>query len=181
MSQKITALTEKTTIVADDLFVIADSAAPGNKKVKASNVKKFANGWIKYSFTFASFQPAAGISSQIEVGANIIPQGGLITGVKIKHSIAFGGGGITSADVEVYSDDTGPGSFYTGPLSVFGAPAADFGKQFTGYATPSFSDIPSQAAASKFYLRLTVDGAHVINDLTAGALDVWVKTDTLPL
>jgi hypothetical protein len=178
MSDKISALTEKTDLADDDLFVIADSAVTGNKKVKAKNITKFINGWTKYTFDYSDFQPSAVPSSQLEVGSDIIPAGGLVTGVKVKHNTAFSGGAVSVAEVTCQADYTGSGTFFIGPLDVFTAPTATHGQQFTGINTPTPDTIPNQGAASKFYVTLTVD--TIIDDLTQGEFDLWIKVEELP-
>lgn len=184
MGKRISELTNTPTLQADDLFVIAQDSSVENRNVKAQAIKDFNNGWKKFSFSYTDFQPNATFQGELEVGLNIIPANGLVTGIKVKHTEAFGGGAITSAAVGVRSTDTGAPftNSYLNSVDVFVLPAPDYGEQFTGtFGSPTFNKIPNVGATSKFYIHLILDGLSAIDDLTTGAVDVWIKVDELPI
>lgn len=175
---KISEYTEKTSLGDDDLILIVDDDDSLNKKVKGSNVKASIFGWTKYTVTRADLQAVG--ADTIELGTDIVPAGGILTGAKMKHSAAWTGGGITKVICELIDENNvqyiGDG---VNRLNVFTAPGVNNGAQMTGINdSVSGASIPNHSAASKLRLRFTFTGG-VRGDLTTGSVDVWIKLETV--
>ena len=94
----------------------------------------------------------------------------MITGVKIKHSTAFGGGATASATVRVKDANT---NYYGLATDVFIAPGATVGRFAQNF---EFASIPNHTLASNISLELII-GGDIIDNLTTGTVDVWIKTE----
>jgi len=121
--------------------------------------------WRKVTLGFAAFQPSAADNNTITVfagDAGTTPQA-----VKLKHTIPFTGGTINASDIKVQD---GNGTQLLGFFDVFQAAGATVGSINN---TIAITTIPSQAAPSNYEAQLFV-GNGVINDLTAGSVDIWI-------
>jgi hypothetical protein len=147
-------------------------------KILKSALKTGLSGWVKYTKAYTAWTAAP--ADSVEIGTDIIPAGGVVTGVKIKHSAAFTGGAISKVVAQIIDANNriyiGDGSNYP---NIFGAPAATAGDVFPGKSRAADPPtIPSQSAASKLYCTLTFTGAGRAA-LTTGSIDIWVKIETV--
>ncbi len=121
--------------------------------------------WTKTTKLFSDFQPNATDTNQIvlfSAAAGSTPQA-----VKFKHSASFTGGATNSAFITVEAPD---GITQFGGLDVFQAPGntiGEFGSNLSG------STLPDQVAASNYLVTLFITG-DIIDNLTAGSVDVWL-------
>lgn len=170
--KKISALTALTTALNSDLLVIVDVATGITKKITVANFIKSGGGVVKVTKGFADFQPEPGATKSLVL--TTIPAGGLITGVKMKHSAAFGDGGVGvgSATVEVLDDNA---TQYGGTFDVFQAPGNTVGEAFTGM-NGSLGVIPNHSVASNLNVLLTLGGpGPSIDNLIAGSVDFFIE------
>lgn len=124
----------------------------------------------KTTKTFSDFQPNATATSQITLFSGVA--GSVPTLVKVKHSTSFTGGATAGAVISV--QDSNNNNLIAG-IDVFTAPGDTVG----GYANVfSNTDIPDQVAASNYEVTLFI-GGDIIDNLTAGSVDIWVME--LPL
>ncbi len=121
--------------------------------------------WEKTTLLFSAFQPEVTDTKTITLFTGAA--GTTPIAVKFKHSIAFSGGAIASADIET-KDSNGTTIF---PFTdVFGAVGATVGAMD---ANITLTTIPDQGSPSAYTATLFVTGG-VINDLVAGSVDIWV-------
>lgn len=138
-------------------------------------------GWVKYSFTYEDWQPAGvGIDLKNIILCDI-PAGGIITGLKAKHSESFSGGGVTLTTFYIKDDNE---YYYTdGDMDVTQAVG-----NFTGFFFPhapllnaqtnNETTFPNHAEASTLRAELYTNGVD-LDGLDQGAIDVWVKIETV--
>lgn len=119
--------------------------------------------WTKYTLTEAAFTAAAMNES---VTLFTLPAGGVIHGVKIKHSTAFSGGG--AAVVTISVGIVGNTTKYASAFDVFQATGA------TVYQLSTTAGGESHAAPTAIVAELVSDVN--VGDLTAGSVDIWVLT-----
>lgn len=136
------------------------------------NIKDDGYGvWEKLTVSYTDFQPSGAAAGIIAIKA--VPAKSYLVGVQIKNTSQWLGGAITSAIVAV-SDATGAFQYsrthdcFIAPTPIYGVS----GRTFLNIILDS--DDPDN-----IYLGLQVVGG-VINDLTQGTLDVWLKVDQLP-
>jgi hypothetical protein len=124
--------------------------------------------WFKFTVGHAALQAAA-LTNDIELFA--LPPGAVIHGVKMKHSIAFAGTGITGyhlsvglvADLERYSS----------LFDVLSAPAN------TNLLSTSTFESPNQGGNTSIRLAAVSTGAN-LDQSTAGTVAVWLLLSTTP-
>lgn len=121
--------------------------------------------WQKTTLGFAAFQPEGTDNKTITIfsgAAGTTPQA-----VKLKHTTSFTGGALNAADMRILD---GNGNQILSFFNVFQAPGATVG---TINNTINLAAIPSQAAPSNYEVEFFV-GNGVIDDLTAGSVDIWI-------
>jgi hypothetical protein len=118
--------------------------------------------WTKYTVTYSDLS-AASTTNDVELFS--LPAGGVIHGVKIKHSTAFSGGSISAFTVSV--GITGTLAKYASAFDVF---------QAVGNTTQQISSTvgtENHGASTSIKIAATSTGAN-IDQATAGIVDVWV-------
>jgi len=118
--------------------------------------------WIKVAKTYADFSSAAATNT---ITLLTLPPGGVVHGVKIKQSTAFGGGGITAYTISAGTNDTT--AKYASPFNVFQTAADDTFQISSGL----FSE--NHGADTAIKLTAACAGAN-LNAATVGAVDVWI-------
>ncbi len=129
-------------------------------------------GWNKYTVTFANAAFTAA-DTAVSIALGQLPANGTVEAIRLKHSQAFAGAGVTS-----FACSLGDGTahtIYAPAFNVFQAAAATTLHQDGG----SFA---ATTAAHNLTLRCTAnvnvgDGAATV--LTAGSLDIWLKVSVL--
>ncbi len=116
----------------------------------------------QFTITFADLTTAATTQA---ITLFTLPKGGIIIGVKIKHSVLFSGGGLGSMTVAVGDTATSTANAYATAFDVFQA-VADTTMQLTNEfkATTNAAD----AVKATFTCNLNVNVA------TAGVVDITV-------
>ena len=125
-------------------------------------------GWTKYTVTHTALQAAA-LTNNIELFS--LAAKGVIEAVVIKQSVAFAGTGITAYTVSVG---------IAGALTEFASAFDVF--QAVGDTVNQSSDnldLENFTSATSIKIAATSVGAN-LDQSTAGSVDVWVKTSTLP-
>lgn len=139
--------------------IIADSTvAEGWKWSSLSMV------WTKYTATHTALQAAA-MANDIELLS--LPAGGIIHGVKIKHSVLFAGTGIT--DYKVSVGIVGTLAKYASAFDV------DTAVSNTNFQLSTTIGSENHGAATSIRLAATTTGAN-LDQSTGGSVDVWVLT-----
>lgn len=118
--------------------------------------------WVKVT---KSKTDLAAASTNTDIELYSLPTGGVIHSVKIKHSQAFGGGGLGTYVVTV--GVAGDLSRYCGSFDVFQAPGN------TVMKTERAIGSENQAAATSIRLAATSSGAN-LNAATTGSVTVWL-------
>ena len=125
--------------------------------------------WTKYTLTHTQFQ-VLGDTSQVEVFQ--AAQNQIITGVVMKHTVPFTGGTTYTS----YTISVGPASSaqeYASNFDVLQMVSSDAHKSTIVQKIPTFGNVSVSVKA-------TATADHSLNDSTAGSLDIWVETVTLP-
>lgn len=120
--------------------------------------------WTKYTVPYSAFSVAANTNA---ITLFTLPAGGFILGVKIKHSTAFSGGGLTAYTISV--GITGNDTKFASPFDVFQAVS---GTAFQ--ATQNF-DSEDHDNPTTINIVATSTG-DTLDNVTAGSVDVWVLT-----
>jgi len=125
-------------------------------------------GWEKFTVTHTQLQAAA-LTNDIELFSLAAQE--IVTGVVIKHSIAFAGTGITDYDLSVG---------ITGDLDKY-ALSFDVDQAVTDstFETNSLVDMESFASATSVKISATSVGAN-LDQSTAGSVDIWINRSLLP-
>lgn len=118
--------------------------------------------WIKTTIPYTSFSTASTTNS---ITLLSLPAGGVIHGVKIKHSTAFAGTGITDMTVQV--GISGSLNKYASAFDVFTAVSN------TNFQLSNVVGSENHGAATTILITGTSTGAN-LSALTAGSVDVWV-------
>lgn len=118
--------------------------------------------WTKYTVTYSDLS-AASTTNDVELFS--LPAGGVIHGVKIKHSTAFSGGAISAFTVSV--GITGTLAKYASAFDVFQAVSN------TAQQVSSTVGTENHGASTSIKIAATSTGAN-IDQATAGSVDVWV-------
>lgn len=133
--------------------------------MKITNDVATDHSWVKYTATYANFQPNGGNSGILTVGQ--IPAGAVVMAMKMKHSISFSGGTIATATVASTP-------YFPIGFNVFSAPGDTNGTLATGLS----GSILNHSSTTPITLTLTVSG-DVIDSLTTGSVDLWLKYETV--
>lgn len=127
--------------------------------------------WEKFTFDYTAFQPNPGPSGFITI--KNVPARSILSNAQIKHSIAWSGGPIIGASLSLY--EITQDVQFTISANVF-VPPANTGGASGRAASNAIFDFNNPYDIS---LAILVIGG-VINDLTQGTVDVWIKVDQLP-
>lgn len=122
--------------------------------------------WTKYTVVYSDLAAAALTNS---ITLFTLPAGGVIHGVKIKHSTAFSGGSISAYTVSV--GIVGNTTKYAGTFDVFqatGASTYDLTQNFAG---------ESHTATTAIKVEAVSVGAN-LDQAVAGSVDIWVLFST---
>lgn len=123
--------------------------------------------WTKYTVTHTQFQ-SAGFTNDIEIFQ--LPSGGNIHAVKLKHSVAFGGGLIAAYSLSVGT--SGNLVKYLPASNVFTSPSN------TGIASLGF--FGCEAHGQSISIRVAaVSTTGLLSTSTQGSADIWVLTSTV--
>jgi hypothetical protein len=117
--------------------------------------------WTKYTVTYLDLAAAATTN---DVDLFTLPAGGVIHGVKIKHSTAFSGGAISAFTVSV--GITGTLAKYASAFDVFQAVGN------TAQQISSTVGTENHGASTSIKIAATSTGAN-IDQATSGSVDVW--------
>lgn len=119
--------------------------------------------WVKVgvAIPFQIFQTAA---TTINVNLFTLPIGGIIHGVKIKHSTAFAGTSITAVTLSV--GIAGTVAKYASAFDVFQAVSG------TAFQLSNTFGAESMTATTQMTATMTSTGAN-LSSLTAGTVDIW--------
>jgi len=160
--------TEVDDIIDDDILLV-ERQINGIKKLFALPIGILNRCCVaaKFIVDYTQFQPNGGVSGQVSLFK--LPAAGIMTMIKIKHSVPFTGGAVSSAGLLV--KDTTIGTGYYSIFDVFQPVAPNTGYQATGM---ELQTIPDQFTASNIVIELSVGGG-VINDLTNGQAEIWIK------
>ncbi len=123
--------------------------------------------WTKYTIPYANFQGGGGGGDTNERLFATLPAGAVVHAAKIKQSAAFAGGTISAAAVSVGA--TNPYDDILPFFDVFTAPGG------TNFALSGLVNSWDNGATQDINARITVVGG-VVNDLTAGSVDIWLLT-----
>ena len=133
-----------------------------NTTLTAAQIPASVPQWVKVTKTFTDLS-FAGTTNDIQVYS--LPAGGIIMGVKIKHSTAFSGGSISAYTVSV-----GISTNFTKYASAFDVFQAVSGTTFQ--LTDSFGS-EDHGAATSIRLQAISTGGN-LSTATAGSVDVWI-------
>ena len=122
--------------------------------------------WTKYTVPYSSFTAIANTES---ITLFTLAAGGVIHGVKIKHSTAFSGGALSAYDVSV--GIAGNEQKYAPNFDVFQATGA------TTYDLTSDLGGEDHGATTAILITATSVG-DTLDQVAAGSVDVWVLTST---
>jgi hypothetical protein len=144
------------TIYVDDggVWVAAAAAATG------------AGVWAKYSLSYTDFSVAAG-SNDIELFS--LPSLDVVEAILIKHSTAFSGGGAASYTLSVG---------VSGDLDEFAIPFDTF--QAVGDTVFDLSNVVDYVSAAVTSIRINAASDVNLDQLTAGDVEVYVRTSSIP-
>lgn len=120
--------------------------------------------WSKYTISYTSI--AALLGSTGTVNIYLLPAGGFVHAVKIKHSTAFAGSGVSSLVASV-GTATKP-TYFLGDFDVIQAVAGDAMAHMFGLTTFSHT--------SSMQLVLGVECNTNLSNLSQGSVDVWLLT-----
>jgi hypothetical protein len=122
-------------------------------------------GWLKYTKAYTDFSDAGLFKS---IALYTLPIGGIVQAVKTKHSVAFSGGGATTATIEVglsgFEQKYGPA------FNVFQAVANDTFQ----YCTVGMTENHTATTGILVTLRASV----ALNSLAAGSVTLWLLIST---
>lgn len=126
--------------------------------------------WIRETVTFAQFSAAAATNA---VTLFALPPKGCVHAVRIKHSVAFGGGAISAYTVAV--GISGTAAKYAAAFNVFQAVSDLAAAKQISATIGTESDL----TATNIIATATATGAN-LNAATAGSVDIWVLTSVAP-
>lgn len=124
--------------------------------------------WTKYTKTFSDFGGGGATETESLV---TLPANATVQGVIVKHSVAFSGGTCSALTVEV--GISGNTAKYSSAFDVFQA-VANTAKQSSNVLDVEIASISLDALFTS--TGCTTD----IADFTAGSVDIWVLSITLP-
>lgn len=125
-------------------------------------------GFVKVTKSIADWKPNAGAFGYVIIP---LPAGAIPTCLKVKHSVAFSGGTVATATIEIV--DAANASYSGTPMivNVFAGVSVIAGG-FTSDLQNAAS-IPSQDAQSDINAKLTLTG-DVIDNCVNGTVNIWV-------
>ncbi len=139
----------------------------GASEVAQSPASRALPRWEKITVDESAFTAAA-TSEDIELF--VLPAGGVIHAVKIKHSTAFSGGSVASFTVSV--GITGNLTKYATAFDVFQATSG------TAFQLSTVVGSENHGATTSIRIEATSTGDDVVA-ATAGSVDVWVLTSVV--
>lgn len=165
--------------VGTDGYVLTADAAEdaGVKWASPTDILSAAGGltWTKYTRDYTDFSAAAAVNI-IDVAT--LASGTCVHAVVMKHTASFTGGAISTYGVSaLIHDGAGSTGISTG-FNVFWAPGTQASLGKIGNITVQAA-VYTIGATSTFQLSAACTGAS-LNAATAGSLDVWLLTSTLP-
>lgn len=122
--------------------------------------------WVKYTVAYSQFSTAALVNS---ITLLTLPAGGVIHGVKIKHSVAFGGGAISAYTLSV--GIVGELEKYASAWDVFQAAVSTY------FQMSNVLGSEDHANTAAIKITATAVGAN-LSAATGGSVDVWVLQST---
>lgn len=155
--------TVRLSVGSDGQVLTADSSA--SEGVAWQDSDNSAPRWRRYTVGHADLA-ALGASTTGDLELFQLPAGGVIEMAKIKHSTPFAGGSVSALDVSV--GVSGELDKYSSTFDVF---------QSTGSTTYALDFLPGgedHGSATSIRLAATAAGDD-LDQLTAGALEVWVR------
>lgn len=124
--------------------------------------------WTKYTVSYTAFTMA---TSTGDVQLATLPARQVVQSVVIKHSTAFSGGGSTAYTVSV--GISGAVNKYASAFDIFQAVATNTAQ----ISHDSF--VEDFTSATSIRVAASVTGT-TLNNVSAGSVDIWVMTTTLP-
>jgi hypothetical protein len=122
--------------------------------------------WIKVTIPYTSFSTAATTNT---ISGYTLPAGGIIHGIKVKHSTAFSGTSITGYTIKV--GISGETDRYTSAFSVFSTVSG------TNFQLNSTFDSQDHGSTTDIKVTATSTGAN-LSAATAGSVDIWLLVST---
>jgi len=170
-SDQVAGFLEDKLESTDGSVTFAANAAGDKMDVVAIGGGGFVSKWTKYTVAFdhASLDVASG-TIDVEIDS-ALTAGSIITWVKKKTTVAFAGTGITNAKLTI---KYGSSSETTDNYDLDSAVTTTNGFS----AAPQWTQIGDQGSADTIKARFTFTGANG-EDLTAGSVDIWIKTEVL--
>lgn len=150
-----------------------DVSSNGNNTMSGVNAFTGDNNfpsWTKYTKTNADFSSAA-LTNTITLAT--LPVNTVVHGVKIKHSTAFSGAGITAYTVSVGTGAGNGSQIYASPYDVF---------QVVASTAMQISNTLSSEGSGVYNLTATATsvGANLNAASGAGSVDIWVLKSVTP-
>lgn len=124
-------------------------------------------GCFKYTKTAANLTTVSGTEDEVLFN---LPARGVITGLKVKHSVAFSGGILSAMTVSV--GDSSSDTFYSGTFDIFQAVADDKDQDTPFFGSSTF------AARDVFGHFIATD--DTMDDVTVGSVDFMICWAILP-
>ena len=118
--------------------------------------------WVKTTIGYASAVLLGGVNGNIDL--TLLPPGAVVQGVKIKHSVAFAGSGITFVDISV-----GTASNPTKHLPAFTVTSS---VTSTNMGVSMSTSVEDHVSSTQMIARFISNAP--LSSLTAGSVDVWV-------
>jgi len=162
----------ETGCLRQDIYDLIETIVPTVDVVDDDTIEVLSNKfyakllvprWKKFTVTHEDLQAAA-LTNDIELF--ILPAGGIIQGVMMKHSEAFAGTGITDYDISV--GIVGTLAKYAAAFDVDQAIGDTVFSLTTTAGAETFA-----AAGTSIRVAATSVGAN-LDQSTAGSLDIWV-------
>lgn len=136
--------------------------------------------WSYLPVSFTDFQPNAGVTGTINLLAR--PAEAIVSGVIIRGTTIFAGPTLSAATLAV-GDGGGSTTQYSPARDVFATPgdalAFESSVSMSGAGASEGIFMLNAGVADNFTATLTLTG-EIIDDLTAGAVDIWILWTTAP-
>lgn len=129
----------------------------------------------EFTSNFSDFQPNSGPTGSFVIGS--LPAGATPLYAFITNNVAFGGGSVTRVDMAL---QTSPSFVMLGGTQVSIAPSTQIGAISETFASASTDQVTITVSASNRDVQADITAyaifpnPGVIDDLTAGAMTVWV-------
>jgi hypothetical protein len=155
----------------DNLYDIGDPTSPRPRTLRVGTSVIVGNTtitdgsvpvWVKITKTFTDFSAAALTSS---INGYVLPAGGILHAVKVKHSASFTGGSISAYTVSV--GISGNETKYAPVFDVFQATSA------TAYLLGSTLGGESHTATTNIVFQATSTGGN-LDQASQGSVDIWL-------